>query len=182
MNVDTCKDTFFTDIVTSISDVKFSPDGRYFVTRDYLTLQVWDTHMEAKPLKVINVHDAVKPKLCDLYESDIVFDKFECSFNHDGTAVMSGSYSNYLRVNSVATDACEAIHADKSMFRKKLGRPKVPGRLLLDGSKEAAKVEEPFKLDFTKRIFSASAHPREDTIAIASSSNLFIFSQKPASA
>lgn len=137
--------------------------------------------MEAKPLKVIHVHDAVKPKLCDLYESDIVFDKFECTFNHDGTSVMSGSYSNYMRVNSIQTDACEAIHADKSIFRKKLGRPKIPGRLLLDGSKDS-KVDDPFKLDFTKRIFSATAHPREDTIAIASSSNLFIFSQKqPAS-
>lgn len=45
--------------------------------------------MEAKPLKVIPVHDAVKPKLCELYENDVIFDKFECSFNHNG------SYKSY---------------------------------------------------------------------------------------
>src|SRR5690606_37629154 len=83
--VDTCSNSFFSEIVGSVSDVKFSPDGRYLLTRDYLSMQVWDMNMEAKPLKIIPVHDAVKPKLCDLYENDVIFDKFECSFNHDGT-------------------------------------------------------------------------------------------------
>lgn len=83
--VDTCNNSFFSDIVNSVSDVKFSPDGRYFACRDYLSIQVWDTLMEAKPLKVIPVHDSIKPKLCDLYENDVIFDKFEVGFNHDGT-------------------------------------------------------------------------------------------------
>lgn len=181
--VDTCNNSFFTDIVTSISDVKFSPCGRYFVTRDYLSMQVWDTHMEAKPLKVIPVHDAVKPKLCDLYESDVIFDKFECFFNHDGSSVMTGSYSNYLRVNGVQSEACETIHADKSIFKKKLGRPKIPGQTLLDGpsngrAMDAAAASALGDLDFNKRVFTAAAHPKENTVAIASTCNLFIFSQQ----
>ena len=32
--------TFFTEILTSISDVKFSHDGRFFLTRDYMTVRV----------------------------------------------------------------------------------------------------------------------------------------------
>lgn len=42
-------------------------------------------HMETKPIKIIPVHEAVRPKLCDLYESEVIFDKFDASFNHDGT-------------------------------------------------------------------------------------------------
>lgn len=32
--------SFFSEIISSISDVKFSRDGRYLYSRDYLTLKV----------------------------------------------------------------------------------------------------------------------------------------------
>jgi hypothetical protein len=32
--------SFFTEIIASISDVKFSRDGRYLLSRDYMTLKV----------------------------------------------------------------------------------------------------------------------------------------------
>ncbi len=96
---------------------------------------------------------------------------------------MSGSYSNYLRINSLKDEECEVIHADKSIFKKKLGRPKIPGQLVLDGpsnnrSMDVAAASALGDLDYSKRIFTAAAHPRESTIAIASTCNLFIFSQK----
>lgn len=75
--------TFFTEIISTISDCKFSIDGRYMITRDYLALKIWDLNMESRPVKVINVHEHLKPKLCDLYENDAAFDKFECTFSGD---------------------------------------------------------------------------------------------------
>ena len=38
--VDPATKSFFSEIISSISDVKFSHDGRYFLTRDYLTVKV----------------------------------------------------------------------------------------------------------------------------------------------
>lgn len=32
--------SFFTEIIASISDIKFSKDGRYILSRDYMTLKV----------------------------------------------------------------------------------------------------------------------------------------------
>jgi hypothetical protein len=34
------------------------------------------------------------------------------------------------------------------------------------------------ELDFARRIYTSAAHPTENTIAIASACNLFLFSQK----
>ena len=33
--------SFFTEIIASISDIKFGKDGRYILSRDYMTLKVW---------------------------------------------------------------------------------------------------------------------------------------------
>ena len=77
--------SFFSEIISSISDVKFSHDGRYILSRDYLSLKIWDINMESRPLKTIQIHDHLRGKLCDLYENDCIFDKFECMFSGDGT-------------------------------------------------------------------------------------------------
>jgi len=37
--------SFFSEIVASIADAKFSPDGRFVVSRDYMTLKLWDINM-----------------------------------------------------------------------------------------------------------------------------------------
>ena len=84
---DPANKSFFSEIISSISDVKFSKDGRYILSRDYLTLKVWDVKMENKPVKTIPIHDHLRSKLCDLYENDCIFDKFECTFSGDGQCV-----------------------------------------------------------------------------------------------
>ncbi len=47
--------SFFSEIISSVSDVKFSHSGRYLMTRDYLTVKVWDLNMESKPLETYQV-------------------------------------------------------------------------------------------------------------------------------
>jgi serine/threonine-protein phosphatase 2A regulatory subunit B len=81
--------SFFSEIISSISDVKFSRDGRYVLARDYLSLRIWDVNMESRPLKTIQIHDHLRGKLCDLYENDCIFDKFECTWSGDDKWVHS---------------------------------------------------------------------------------------------
>ncbi|PWA23695.1 hypothetical protein CCH79_00005956 [Gambusia affinis] len=57
------------EIISSISDVKFSHNGRYLMTRDYLTVKVWDLQMENKPLETYQV-----------------------------IVIMTGSYNNFFRM------------------------------------------------------------------------------------
>ena len=44
------------------------------------------------------VHEYLRSKLCSLYENDCIFDKFECCWNGDDTAIMTGSYNNFFRM------------------------------------------------------------------------------------
>mmetsp|Transcript_3579 Transcript_3579/g.5586 ORF Transcript_3579/g.5586 Transcript_3579/m.5586 type:complete len:523 (-) Transcript_3579:96-1664(-) len=90
--------SFITDILNSISDAKYTTDGRYLVSRDYMTIKIWDVNMEDKPVETIPLHDHIRPMLYDLYSSDIIFDKFEVCCSPDGKRIASGSYSNQLKV------------------------------------------------------------------------------------
>jgi len=47
--------SFFSEIISSISDVKFSHNGRYMMTRDYLSVKVWDLNMENRPVETYQV-------------------------------------------------------------------------------------------------------------------------------
>ena len=70
----------------------FSNDGRYIIARDYLTLKIWDINMESRPVRTISIHEHLRPILCDLYESDSIFDKFEVAYSGDGNKILTGSY------------------------------------------------------------------------------------------
>lgn len=60
---ETSAQSFFSEIVASISDIKSTSDGRYIVSRDYMTLKLWDVNMEARPVKTINVHEHLRPQV-----------------------------------------------------------------------------------------------------------------------
>ncbi|KAI9609240.1 hypothetical protein KEM48_002948 [Puccinia striiformis f. sp. tritici PST-130] len=172
--------SFFSEIISSVADVKFSKDGRYILSRDYLYLRIWDINMDKAPLKTISVHDHLKGKLCDLYENDCIFDKFEGTFSGDGNHILSGSYNNYFHIydKEVTTDI--VLQADKSAFKaKKIGAAAGGGGGSSKGGPAGAtpnvvkSVQETENIDFSKRIMHASWHPREDTIAIAATNNGF---------
>ncbi|KAF8949652.1 protein phosphatase 2A regulatory subunit cdc55, partial [Entomortierella lignicola] len=166
--------SFFSEIISSISDVKFSKDGRYILSRDYLTLKVWDINMENRPVQTINIHDHLRNKLCDLYENDCIFDKFECTFSGDGNNVLTGSYNNNFYIYDRNGKNDVTLQADKSAFKaKRMGSSK--NKMMprtKNGKKDDINVES---IDFTKKILHASWHPNENSIAIAATNNLFIF-------
>ncbi|KAJ3336305.1 protein phosphatase 2A regulatory subunit cdc55 [Gonapodya sp. JEL0774] len=171
--------SFFSEIISSISDVKFTRDGRYIVSRDYLTLKVWDINMESKPVQTILIHD-LRSKLCDLYENDCIFDKFECTVSGDGSHVLTGSYSNYFHIYDRNGKSDIVLQADKSAFKAKKAGSAKNKPTVTAGKGKVTKKEELLNvdsLDFGKKILHASWHPRENTVALAATNNLFLFQQ-----
>src|SRR5277367_4920142 len=120
--------SFFSEIISSVCDIRFSRDGRHILSRDFLTLKVWDLAMDGRtPLQTINIHDHLRHKLCDLYESDCIFDKFECTFSGDGKHALTGSYNNNFMIYNTNVGGGGSgeggkeilLQADKSAFKAK---------------------------------------------------------------
>jgi serine/threonine-protein phosphatase 2A regulatory subunit B len=163
--------TFFSEIIASVSDAKFSPDGRFILSRDYMTLKIWDIKMESKPVKVLNIHEPLRSKLCDLYENDCIFDKFECCFSGDGNNVLTGSYKNHLHIFDRQGRTHSHIEASTSPA---IAKKKAPKTSIL-GRKKKTKDDTFETPDFSKKCLHLAWHPQDNIIAVSSVNSLYIF-------
>jgi serine/threonine-protein phosphatase 2A regulatory subunit B len=151
---------FFQELVTTISDVKFSPDGNFIVSRDYLTMKIWDPRVENRPLKIVKFHDHLIPKLCDLYENDSIFDKFECSWNGNSNRLLTGSYNNNFYI-------CDAFGSG------------VTHMTALKPGMTAAAFNSNQHLDSSQKVLHTAWHPTQDIIALGAKDFGYLYLQKP---
>ncbi|MBA0800209.1 hypothetical protein Gohar_010658, partial [Gossypium harknessii] len=198
--------SFFTEIIASISDIKFAKDGRYILSRDYMTLKhaalsrrlyvpfnpgfrylstysLWDINMDSGPVATFQVHEYLRPKLCDLYENDSIFDKFECCLSGDGLRVATGSYSNLFRVFGCAPESTEAttLEASKNPMRRQVQTPSRPSRSLNSITRVVRRAEtlgvdaNGNSLDFTTKLLHLAWHPTENLIACVAANSLYMY-------
>jgi len=149
---------FFQELVTTISDVKFSPDGNFIVSRDYLTMKIWDPRVENRPLRIVKFHDHLIPKLCDLYENDSIFDKFECSWNGRSNRLLTGSYNNNFYICDAFGSGITHMTALK------------PGM--------SAGYPQNQHLDSSQKVLHTAWHPNQDIIALGAKDFGYLYLQK----
>ena len=164
----------FRELIGSISDLKFSMDGRFMATRDYLSIKIWDLNMTDRPVRTVAVHEHLNPLLPQLYESESIFDKFCLNFCPLGKQLITGSYNNRFTVRELAT-----------------GRPALEGELpnYLDGrnflgslkqiSEKEAKgyslLSKDVDVRTDQRIAHCAWHPLGTTLAIAGVAGLHLY-------
>ena len=160
--------------------------------------------MERTPLKTIPIHEHLRPRLCDTYENDSIFDKFEVVFSGDAQNVMTGSYNNNFMIypSDPEKEMEVVLQADKSAFKaKKVGVPTpinqttspTNGPGAKKGNSRAnspaagvggqggrmKKETDADQIDFNKKILHMSWHPYEDSIAIAATNNVRVARSLP---
>lgn len=92
----------------------------------------------AYPCMPIFEEDSASPphllclQLCDLYENDCIFDKFDCCMSGNGMRLATGSYSNTFRVMGRQPNAMPdtILEASRDPLRRRLAGPKVPSPAL----------------------------------------------------
>lgn len=118
------------------------------------------------------------PQLCDLYESDCIFDKFDCAMSGDGRHFATGTYSNFFRVVAADGSGDSLLEASRDPTRKRLASSaKLPSRFGLSrGGRGGGSVgEEAVAHDFASKLLHLSWHPRANVIATAASNSLYLF-------
>jgi serine/threonine-protein phosphatase 2A regulatory subunit B len=157
------KKNFFTDIINSISDVSFSPNGRYIYSRDFLTVKVWDVANTARPVQTINIFEPLKSKLCDLYEKDCIFDKFSLSVSPCSDYVVTGMFNNRFHILDRRAEKNTQFELN---FQRKTISKVIPPNFYESLSND---------FNYTKKVLKAAWNPESDCIAVASANCLFFY-------
>uniref|UniRef100_A0A7N2R4D6 Uncharacterized protein n=1 Tax=Quercus lobata TaxID=97700 RepID=A0A7N2R4D6_QUELO len=147
--------------------------------------KLWDINMDSGPVSTFQVHEYLRPKLCDLYENDSIFDKFECCLSGDGLRVATGSYSNLFRVFGSSPGSTEAttLEASKNPMRRQVQTPSRPSRSLSSSLTRVVRrgAESPGvdangnSFDFTTKLLHLAWHPSEKSIACAAANSLYMY-------
>ncbi|KAI3454470.1 hypothetical protein Pfo_011133 [Paulownia fortunei] len=179
--------SFFTEIIASITDMKFANDGRHILSRDYMNLKLWDMHMDASPVATFRIHENLRPKLCDLYNSDAIFDKFDCCLAKDRLNFATGSYSNLLRVFSCGSgsDGGVTIEASRNPIRKPHVQTTSRARrsslsnlargFYRQGHDNQSAGSKEFSYDFNSKLLHLAWHPTTNLIACAAGNSLLMY-------
>ena len=159
----TAQKNFFTDIVASISDITYSKNGRYIFSRDFLNVKVWDVNMINKPVQTIPIFEPLKSKLCELYENEGIFEKFNISTSNCSNYFMTGLFNSnwHLSDRNGDTNLQFELNFDKKTVVKTI--PK--------------KFYEPLgsKYDYTRKILKSCWHPTENLVALACLNCLYFY-------
>ncbi|KAM0892299.1 hypothetical protein ACQ4PT_025839 [Festuca glaucescens] len=171
--------SFFTEIIGSISDIKFSMDGRHILSHDYMTLKLWDVNMDSGLVATFQVHEYLRPKLCDLYENDSIFDKFECCQSGDGLRVATGSYSNIFCVFNCGAGDSEVttLEATRNPTRRQAQNPARPVRSMTRNvRRENTGIDaNGNSYDLSTKLLHLAWHPAENLIACAAANSLYMY-------
>lgn len=65
------------------------------------------------------VHEYLRQKMCSLYENDCIFDKFECCWSGDDSAIMTGSYNNFFRMFDRVNKRDATLEASREIAKPK---------------------------------------------------------------
>ena len=170
--IDPAKKHFFSEIINSISSATFSKDGMYIYSRDYLSVKVWDVRNQQKPVRSLQVTDYMEKKLCDLYESESVFDKFELRASPCSNYVLTGAYNNNAHVIDVEGNANVTLEASFNHKRaKQCGHVRYYG-----GKKLQALSSTPPNLG--RKVMQCDWHPHENIVAIANHNCIFLLNEE----
>lgn len=166
--------SFFSEIISSISGIKFSNSGRYLISRDFVSVKLWDINMNSRPVECYHVHEFLRSKLCSLYETEYIFDKFECCFDGTDRYILTGSYNNFFKICDRYSKRDVMLEASKDVTKTHILKP----RKVCPSNKKKKDEISVDSLDFTKKILYSAWHPKENVIAIAATNNLFLFQEK----
>lgn len=154
---------FFTEIISSISDVTFSNNGRYIFSRDFLSVKVWDINMGNKPVETVNIFEPLKSKLCELYENESIFDKFSISSSPCSNYFLTGLFNNNFHISDTRGQA-------NTQFELNFSRNTTTKHI-------AKKFYEPLgnNYNFNRKVLKSCWHPTQNVVAIACLNSLFLY-------
>jgi serine/threonine-protein phosphatase 2A regulatory subunit B len=96
----TGKRNIFTDYLAYVSGASFVEEGK-FVTREPLQTKLWDVRITNRPLETIPMNDGIKTKLAEMFEKDLLMEKFNVAPSPCGKYFATGFFNRTFHLLSL---------------------------------------------------------------------------------
>lgn len=142
-------------MISSYSSLTFINNSRYIAARDYLSVKVWDLAKNDKPVCSITIQEALKSKLCDIFENDCIFDKFNLAVSKDSNTLLTGNYNNTF--HTVDLNDSSNTQFEINYKKQTINKPMIPG-----------KATSLSKMDYNRKTIACDFNPKANMFAVAS--------------
>ena len=122
--------------------------------------------------------DYLEKKLCEVYEQETIFDKFDLQLSPDSNLILTGAYNSNVHVIDVQRGTNCAIDVRFLEKRgKNVGQMRTYRGKRLQGPLLGVNGE-PQKIDMGNKITLGTWHPTENIFAVGKHNSLFIYTEK----
>ncbi|KAF0992362.1 hypothetical protein HZS_7677, partial [Henneguya salminicola] len=165
----------FSEAIFTISSLDISSTSKYFLTRNYLEVKVWDMCMNRNPIETHRVQQYLNNdiKLAEMYEQDCIFDKFEACFSKNDKCIVTGTYDDIFSItkrDSIDITSQSSFYlADYENLKHRGGSHDLEPKIISDSQDKKYKKNciNPNHIKFSRKITSLDCHPNENIIAVA---------------
>lgn len=182
--------SIFGEMLQGISSFTQSSDGNRIIARDFMTLITWDVRSPLAPVRRYPVHEYLTKKLCDLYETENIYDKFDLCASADGTQALTGSYGNNFFIYDCTNDSAIPFEAHRPALKRRLAAKGSDTSVKFTSNPESSAyrlfspvnhsifpaISDSFCTE--RKVLHAAWHPQENVVAVAATNMLYIFSQQ----
>ncbi|KAL0318489.1 UNVERIFIED_CONTAM: Serine/threonine protein phosphatase 2A regulatory subunit B alpha isoform [Sesamum angustifolium] len=152
--------SFFTEIIASITDLKFANDGRHILSRDYMNLKLWDINMDAGPVATFRIHENLRPKVCMLNILRI----FSCgSGSEEGVTIEASKTPN------------RKPHVQTTSRPRRSSLSNLARGFYRQGNDHHSARSNDFSYDFNSKLLHVAWHPTTNLIACAAGNSLLMY-------
>lgn len=183
----------FSELVNVVSSAKYSRDAKYIYSRDFLSIYMWDPRSPKEPVNRFPIHDYLSPRICEFFDSDLIYDRFDIALSPTGSSVMGGSYGDHFFIYDTLNQSAIPFEANRTALkRKQLSKGHLstnsPFGRASSTSMSAVKClsttnsvyPSPEQVKTDRKVINLAWHPTENSIAVGATSMLYIFSQNHA--
>ncbi len=68
-----------------------------------MAVHIWDVRNNKAPVRSFHVTDYLEKNLCEVYENETIFDKFDLQVSPDSTQILTGAYNSNAHVIDINT-------------------------------------------------------------------------------
>ena len=150
------------DVLASISDATYMPDGRQILTRDFIKVKRWDLAMPGKPLDVVTFYPPIRHKLANLFENQLIFERFNIAPSPCGKFFATGFFGGHCFIHSF--EQGKNVRMEVGLNKKILPKAivEIPTQL-------------PADYNFDLKVEKVKWHPKLNFVTATMLNSMFVF-------